>query len=99
MWAFLVFIRYGSSSAQYSEKQSTNYCSITHCGGWFCISFLFWKLDYPPRLSESDAKCYGIDVPEDIEFTRVDLFCSCMRMSNIEDTEEKSDYCAKQVGN
>lgn len=67
--------------------------------GGFAYPFYSGNWITPPRLSESDATCYGIDVPEDIEFTRVDLFCSCMRMSNIEDTEEKSDYCAKQVGN
>lgn len=50
-----------------------------------------------PPLAESDSKCYDINVPEDVEYKKSELFCSCMRMSKIKDNKEKSKYCANRV--
>jgi len=65
--------------------------------GGFGYPFYSGEWITPPRLAESDAKCYGINVPEDIDYKQTELFCSCMRMSKIEDNKEKSQYCANQV--
>ncbi|MCH7304021.1 hypothetical protein [Acinetobacter higginsii] len=50
-----------------------------------------------PRLSEIDSKCYGVDVPSNIEHNKVLLFCSCVHTIGIENKEEKYKYCTNRM--
>ena len=50
-----------------------------------------------PRLAEFDAKCYDINVPDEVEYKQSELFCSCMHMSKLENNKEKSKYCANLI--
>ncbi|WP_173911063.1 hypothetical protein [Acinetobacter sp. Marseille-Q1618] len=63
----------------------------------FAYPFISGKWIASPVLREIDAKCYGILIPEEIKFNQAEQFCSCIRMSAMENNEEKSKYCANLV--
>lgn len=50
-----------------------------------------------PKLNEIDAKCYGIDVPDDIPYGRSEYFCSCMRMLHNKKDNSGINYCKNLI--
>lgn len=40
-----------------------------------------------------DFYCSGINVPSEIRFNNIELFCSCIRMGDISRKEERQEYC------
>lgn len=50
-----------------------------------------------PRLVEVDSECYGVDVPQTIEYSKVLHFCSCIHTIAIENKAEKYRYCTHSM--
>ncbi|USA44985.1 hypothetical protein NDN11_09570 [Acinetobacter sp. C26M] len=65
--------------------------------GGFGYPFLTGKWIMAPKLSEIDSECYGVDVPNNIEYQQVLHFCSCIHTVGMETKEEKYKYCTDRM--
>lgn len=60
-------------------------------------SFFTGRWILAPTLGEVDSKCYGVDVPQMIEYSKVLYFCSCIHTIAIENKAEKYRYCTDHI--
>lgn len=65
--------------------------------GGFSYPFYSGKWIVAPKLNEIDAKCYGIDVPDDIQYGRSEHFCSCMKMVHNKKDNDHINYCKNLI--